>query len=77
MGFPPSKTSGFPGNRVEPYLAGITTTTLAKLSSSQLLLARNNSSAGPVYQKQGEFSLADATTRLSHSRVVSIGPVQY
>src|SRR5713226_1859134 len=36
MGFPASNTSGFPGNRVEPYLAGMTTTTLAKLNSSIL-----------------------------------------
>src|SRR5260370_22974013 len=49
MGFRVSKTSGFPGRRVEPYLAGITTTTLDKLSSSQLLLARNNSSPDAVY----------------------------
>jgi len=33
MGFPASDTSGLPGNRVEPYLAGMTTTTLVKLIS--------------------------------------------
>jgi hypothetical protein len=34
MGFPASNTSGFPGKRVEPYLAGMTITTLAKLIPS-------------------------------------------
>jgi len=31
IGFPASNTSGFPGSLVEPYRAGMTTTTLAEL----------------------------------------------
>jgi hypothetical protein len=31
MGFPASETSGFPGRRLEPYRAGITTTTFGEL----------------------------------------------
>src|SRR5579885_2506469 len=31
MGFPASETSGLPGNRLDPYRAGITITTLAEL----------------------------------------------
>jgi hypothetical protein len=31
IGLPPNETSGLPGSRVEPYRAGITTTTVGEL----------------------------------------------
>src|SRR5216684_7434469 len=52
MGFPASNTSGFPGKRVEPYLAGMTTTTLAKLSSFHSPRTRNKNCQRIVYDSQ-------------------------
>ena len=48
IGFPASITSGFPGNLVEPYRAGMTTTTLAGLISSFSPLDGNMGPFGPV-----------------------------
>src|SRR6266446_4814130 len=52
IGFPASNTSGFPGSLVEPYRAGMTTTTLAELISSRSPCTGNNGASGPVLHKQ-------------------------
>jgi Ca-activated chloride channel family protein len=52
IGFPASETNGFPGNLVEPYRAGMTTTTLAELIASRAPSAGNNPPSGVVLPKQ-------------------------
>src|SRR5258708_15383828 len=70
MGFPASDTSGFPGSRIEPYLAGITTTTLAKLSSYHARFKRNKNSLLTVYKFAGRFLV----WRCYHRPPVPSGP---
>src|SRR5882724_10072256 len=52
IGFPASNTSGFPGSLVEPYRAGMTTTTLAELISSRSPCTGNNGPSGSVLPNQ-------------------------
>src|SRR6266481_2363154 len=61
MGCPASDTSGFPGNLVDPYLAGITITTLldCNLAPIFLLATQHCPGAGstwsPPYLKTGLY----------------------
>src|SRR5882762_3198985 len=52
MGLPASNNSGFPGSLVEPYRAGMTTTTLAELISSRSPCTGNNGASRPVLISQ-------------------------
>src|SRR5258708_850183 len=71
MEAPASMTSGFPGSRVEPYLAGITTTTLAKRNSFVSPMGRNKSSLHTVY----ECSVESRSAMLPHARH-SVRPIK-
>jgi hypothetical protein len=75
MGFPDSKTRGFPGSRVDPYRAGITTTTLAKLI---LYLSRHigNNFASPgvpmIYKDEVLILRGDAITSIGSGQRIQL-----
>src|SRR5882724_10865448 len=71
MDVPASITRGLPGSLVEPYLAGITTTTLAKRNSFVSPMGRNKSSLHTVYECSGESRSA----MLPHARH-SVRPIK-
>src|SRR5260370_2400105 len=55
IGLPASNTSGFPGKRVDPYRAGITTTTLTEPISCFSDIPGNKPHFFTVFTEQGAF----------------------
>src|SRR6266481_6127830 len=76
MGFPASITNGLPGNRVEPYLAGMTTTTLANFGS--LILPCPGIIAAPTQSTLGrEFRAGMLSHAMQSSRPIELSNIEH